>query len=475
VSFYIKRLEAYGLHSRFDIKLNFRNDINILYGRNGSGKTTILHVLANLLNGSISRFRFLNFKHIIVVTDENSTIELFRNDKANELKLMLNSKVISRIKIVEEKSHQITLFEDRESLEYEDDEKNTQKKLKVESPAYFPAFRTMIEAWASSNRDSSIAYVTVGGSPVRRPQKNSMEELSSLARAFFGQFVPLLRYRSLESIASELANQVERATFAVVKSGNDMFSEAFVEAFSAVLLKRHEDRDSVETIVGDIDELYQQIKDKDILKGASDNLSSELYAKMSQMISSARQTLPQANDEAARAVLSVYRQSLKKQIEIQTKTYAPFEKYVDSVNEFLEGKKIAILATPSSSPSNRTKLSLIFEDGKTAPLQSLSSGERQIVSMLYAASPSFTRLGSIVLIDEPEISLHIDWQRKLLNKMMQQIGNHQIIVCTHSPEIGGDYLDAFQEVQALTPSKKEPIETTANIDNQNEVDEEIFE
>ena len=474
MSFYIRRLEAYGLHSRFDIKLNFRKEINIIYGRNGSGKTTTLHILANLLNGSIDRFRYLNFKHILLVTGENNTIEIYRDD--NAIKVLLNSKVVSEIKIAEERSHQMTLSDEREPLEHEDVGKNLQMMLKVESPAYFPAFRTMIEAWASSNRDTYMTYVTATGTTKQRrsSQKTSMEELNSLARAFFGKFVPLLWYRSLESIASELAYQIERATFEVVKSGNDMFSEAFVEAFSAVLLKRLEVQDFVETIVRDIDELYQQIKNKDILKGASNNLSSELYAKMSQIISSAREMLPQGNDEAARAVLSVYRQSLKKQYELQTETYAPFEKYVDSVNEFLEGKKISILATPSSSPTNRTKLSLIFEDGKTAPLQALSSGERQIVSMLYAASPSLAKLGSIVLIDEPEISLHIDWQRKLLNKMMQQIGNHQIIVCTHSLEIGGNYLDAFQELQALTPTKKEPMETSANIDNQDEMDEEIF-
>jgi predicted ATP-dependent endonuclease of OLD family len=39
---------------------------------------------------------------------------------------------------------------------------------------------------------------------------------------------------------------------------------------------------------------------------------------------------------------------------------------------------------------------------------------------------------SAVLIDEPELSLHIDWQEELLSKMMSQLGNRQIIVCTPS-------------------------------------------
>jgi len=45
----------------------------------------------------------------------------------------------------------------------------------------------------------------------------------------------------------------------------------------------------------------------------------------------------------------------------------------------------------------------------------------------------------IVLIDEPEISLHVDWQRLLLKKISEQLHDRQVIVCTHSPIIGADY------------------------------------
>jgi predicted ATP-dependent endonuclease of OLD family len=94
--------------------------------------------------------------------------------------------------------------------------------------------------------------------------------------------------------------------------------------------------------------------------------------------------------------------------------------------------------------------------------------------MLYAASPALTKAGNIVLIDEPEISLHIDWQRKLLRKMQQQLGERQIIVCTHSPEIGGDHLEAFQEIE-LIPSSYQDIASKLveiGLNDKEDVDEE---
>ena len=45
--------------------------------------------------------------------------------------------------------------------------------------------------------------------------------------------------------------------------------------------------------------------------------------------------------------------------------------------------------------------------------------------MPYAAAQAHN--GNIVLIDEPEISLHIDWQRLLLRKMAEQLDHRQII------------------------------------------------
>ena len=66
--------------------------------------------------------------------------------------------------------------------------------------------------------------------------------------------------------------------------------------------------------------------------------------------------------------------------------------------------------------------------------------------------------GRVVLIDEPEISLHIDWQRKLLPEMVKQLGEKQLIICTHSPVIASKYRDRMIKLE-LQPTANAHLDT----------------
>ncbi len=68
----------------------------------------------------------------------------------------------------------------------------------------------------------------------------------------------------------------------------------------------------------------------------------------------------------------------------------------------------------------------------------LSSGEQQMLSFLcYNAFYE----NSVIFIDEPELSLHPDWQRRLFPNLMKQQSSNQFIVATHSPFIYSKYSD----------------------------------
>lgn len=65
-------------------------------------------------------------------------------------------------------------------------------------------------------------------------------------------------------------------------------------------------------------------------------------------------------------------------------------------------------------------------------LSALSSGEKQLLRILLE---TLSAGRSTIIIDEPEISMHVDWQRRLISAMRQLNPNCQIIVATHSPEV----------------------------------------
>ncbi|MEM9217520.1 MAG: AAA family ATPase [Cyanobacteria bacterium P01_F01_bin.150] len=77
------------------------------------------------------------------------------------------------------------------------------------------------------------------------------------------------------------------------------------------------------------------------------------------------------------------------------------------------------------------------ENQKLKPSQ-LSSGEQHQLVLFYELIFK-TDDNYFFLIDEPEISLHVDWQRQFFSDMSEisKLGNHSFLIATHSPQIIG--------------------------------------
>ncbi|MGG5461236.1 AAA family ATPase [Clostridium sp. B9] len=97
----------------------------------------------------------------------------------------------------------------------------------------------------------------------------------------------------------------------------------------------------------------------------------------------------------------------------------------------LDVKLVGLSETNETKPIFRNSL------GKEFDIRGLSSGEKQL--FLRALALKFLNPNnSIILIDEPEISLHPQWQKKIID-VYESIGeNNQLIIATHSPHIIGD-------------------------------------
>ena len=103
--------------------------------------------------------------------------------------------------------------------------------------------------------------------------------------------------------------------------------------------------------------------------------------------------------------------------------------FCDSVNEFFKdsGKTITL---------ENNKFFINSVDGKLAP-DDLSSGEKQILLLMLRIF-LLDEKESVVLIDEPESSLDISWQYKLIGLLVRLNPNAQFFITTHSPSIFGD-------------------------------------
>jgi len=113
----------------------------------------------------------------------------------------------------------------------------------------------------------------------------------------------------------------------------------------------------------------------------------------------------------------------------------------DIMNNFLFDKDMTI--------DDNNHVVFMMDNGVTLPLTNLSSGEKQLFvifyRMLFEAVPS-----SFVMIDEPEISLHVSWQQRMGQAMkdIARLRDLQIVVATHSPQIVHEDWDLTNELRA---------------------------
>ncbi|MCP1237697.1 AAA family ATPase [Gluconobacter kondonii] len=117
------------------------------------------------------------------------------------------------------------------------------------------------------------------------------------------------------------------------------------------------------------------------------------------------------------------------------------ERLSRAINSFFKesGKSIEIKENISIKKSRSSRISL----------RNLSSGERQVIFIFLKVANSFFD-GSIILMDEPEISLHLSWQEKLISQIRFLNPESQILIVTHSPAIVmNGWMDKFIDISDI--------------------------
>lgn len=364
----IKSFEVTGLIGRISpIKLDFYPDINILTGRNGAGKTSLLKLIWYIVSGNLLlALREVGFQKATIITDKYECT-VYRTGRAT-----------CRIDFFDG-SHRQT-FEDISDDEGDvifnaEDEANPILR-KTGSSVFLPTFRR-IEGGFSLNAAATRNNLSGGifGNPLVRSgrDKNEVED-------------------GLSELARRLTNN----------------NHVFVTSISTVDITN-------------------------ILMAAYTNLSevyNSLQRSMSQeIVDTIRQRKPSTGGAAelneANDILDSIRTKIEKVEDNRESIMAPIEAIQNTVKMMFRHSGIKF--------SER----LSFGDAALAVnSDSLSAGEKQMLSFI-----SYNGLykDAIFLIDEPELSLHVDWQRQLFPTLISQQASNQFIIATHSPFIYGKY------------------------------------
>lgn len=461
---HITRIAIDGLHDQFDINLTFKPGLNILYGKNGRGKTTILHLLANSLELDFKRFAFLQF-HRISIENNKGEVVAFLKTEGNPLpKILINDSMTSF-------GESNTTLSDAEAASlreilggrptYLPAFRSVLERTRTDSPPYYrtaerrePDFEEIVEREYAALKElsyrgtNSLAYEN----RALQEEANGTAQKTVLCRQWFGRFVPVIRYPSVADVDDALTEEWRSAQIEVTRREQRMFEEIFVKVFRTIAgIEKPTGVENNENLLASISDLLKDQESQLATSESRDIYDSLLTAARS--IDSASAALRGIDN----SLLDIYRQVLEKRNTERRTAFQRSRDFEASVNMFLDKKTLKIGQQNVTRARTRSAVSVSAEGGHSYGLSALSSGERQILTMLYSASR--TRfLSGVFLIDEPELSLHIDWQRIVLKELQSQSAGRQIIACTHSPEVGADHMYEIQDFEPkLTRKRQETL------------------
>ena len=133
--------------------------------------------------------------------------------------------------------------------------------------------------------------------------------------------------------------------------------------------------------------------------------------------------------------MSLYVQDTSEKLEVLADLARRIHLLLDNVNRKFQHKRIRI--------DREAGLVAEREDGTPLKLEALSSGEQHELVLQHYDLLFRVRPNTLVLIDEPELSLHVVWHKRFLPDLLEIVATAQfdVLIMTHSPYIVGERSD----------------------------------
>jgi len=429
----IKEIEIRSLFGYFHhkIPLRMKERITIIHGPNGVGKTTILRLVNDLFASRFYSLFAIPFDSIIIHFDPKGNLTVTRTKPAGAEatpKLTLTYRIGSK-----RTEHKVTLISE------------------VEARKRFPL--SMIERIIEN-------LERIGPSEWRDEITGKSLSLGDVL-VHYGHLLPSDFRSGITPVPEEITNLLKGVHIALVETQR-LFTEPRVEDASYTYHRRSEgptQRMTVEQYSEDMIQRIQNYQREAGVLGASldstyphrilradlpDEATEQSIRKLYSMQSEYRDRLMKAGVIAAetpvslpagglteneRKVLWIYLDDVEHKLKVFDPLLRRVELFKDIVNSRFSYKKFGV---------DREK-GFIFKSNysdSVVPPRALSSGEQHEIVLTYQLLFK-AQAGSLIFIDEPELSLHVTWQRKFLEDIgrISELADLDFLVATHSPSI----------------------------------------
>lgn len=406
---------------RFSASSNFNEDVNIIIGKNGTGKTTFMNILHSVLSVDIDGIIRNDFQNIEIKLKNNSSTKTIKVEVVNEYD---NRLIFVRYQISRRK-YEIRYFS-REEMQYgfiykrklqEELDQVKRELSKIVSLASLSVYRLRNGENFEIRDEEGIRAI----SPVDFRLEQLMQQLTTyqLELSQVARDIALeLQKEVLVSILYSKEDSTERSY--ALDFDKEKEKSNLTSAYMQLNVLDSKVRRKISFHVDTIDDAIQAIKNKD------NNPQSNIDGKVDFR-----------SLEALRKTQKIIKMSLVSEKRI-SEVYEPINLFIKILKEFIFDKKFEF---------NGGVLMINTSYGKL-DYQSLSSGEKQLL-ILFIETLLQRSKPTVFLTDEPELSLHISWQRMIIPAIKRLNPNAQIIAATHSPEVASKYRNSIFDMEKL--------------------------
>jgi predicted ATP-binding protein involved in virulence len=455
----IKIKELFDLFS-YEIDFNQDENLTIITGPNGYGKTTILNIIYNLFNGQFYYFQKLAFKEIIFYFDNQYSLEVKKIPHSGDLPKPARTQLEDTI-IKEEKhagSNMFVNLYDNQAKNLGTYEYNTDKEdgIKNQITRYLPFLNKISpDSWLDerTNRIFSFDDILYECSTMLPPNVlNSLKYLGlnneHLLNMFHSFPVYLIKEQRLVR-----QHRVQDQRFL---HSNISYTNAIQDyAIALSVLIRDTQVESL-NITQQLDSSFpkrllesnEKLSENEFIKKFE--LLKEKFEKLQRfgLLTTTLDVPSYKNNAEDAKVLTVYLSDSEKKTAVFDDLLYKIELFTTILNQ----KRFAFKSIQIDKNDG-----FIFKTykGKQLSLTDLSSGEQHEIILLYRLLFE-TQPNTLVLIDEPEISLHVEWQHAFVDDLMKiaKLKNIRFLIATHSPMIIHNHFDLSVDLFELTQKQE---------------------